>query len=139
MFGEGEGGNTKERVPDFTYVHLQRLTSLVYPNIYRNPWYCSVAESLNGQDNIVNHLFWLAIPAGKMGLHVQVVPCPLKISCLGWKKKFFFGHIINPCTDKAYSFKMTGYWPHFVLHFKARVSASQQGFIVHSPHPVLML
>ena len=74
-----------------------------------------------------------------MGLHVQVVPCPLKISCLGWKKKFFFGHIINPCTDKAYSFKMTGYWPHFVLHFKARVSASQQGFIVHSPHPVLML
>ena len=37
MFGEGEGDNTKERVPDFTYVHLQRLTSLVYHNIYRNP------------------------------------------------------------------------------------------------------
>ena len=57
MFGEGEGGNTKERVPDFTYVHLQRLTSLVYPNTYRNPSYCSVAVCLNGQDNIVNPLF----------------------------------------------------------------------------------
>ena len=37
MFGEGEGANTKERVSDFTYVHLQRLTSQVYPNIYPNP------------------------------------------------------------------------------------------------------
>ena len=55
---------------------------------------------------------------------------------LAWvgKKSSFFGHIINPFTDKAYSFKMTGYWPHFALHFKARVSASQQGFIVHIHH-----
>ena len=41
---------------------------------------------------------------------------------LAWvgKKSSFFGHIINAFTDKAYSFKMTGYWPHFALHFKAR-------------------
>ena len=80
----------------------------------------------------------IGYPSGQDGSTCTVYTLPAQDFLLSLDEKVFFGHIINPFTDKAYSFKMTVYWPHFCFAFKARVLASCQVFIVHSPLLVLM-
>lgn len=60
----------------------------------------------------------IGYPSGQDGSTRTVYTLPAQDFLLSLDKKVFFGHIINPFTDKAYSFKMTVYWPHFALHLK---------------------